>query len=780
MAGENVSASLPSRMDMINSLFVRGEELMAKLGCQVFILVSEDGIKSNYAGSEVFLRQFHTCGLKINPGDTERTQEKIHTHMLSEKSVYNRDITYRYGNSQRVLDSIVQNNQSLNFLVIKEEEPPYSGCAVSVVTTETPRTDSYLATDVVSNVAATEQKDDNIDADNKRQISVKEYFSANKSVQGSNVDEEEMATSVTMETDANMKTSTPESSSFTEEESKYAEKDEKDDAVLLPGNQSCCEEDSEGSDTSDGKKVLGDDEEEIKEKDESDDTMLLPGNQSCGEEDLGGRDTSDGRKVLEDDEEEIKEKDERDDAVLLPDDQNCGEEDPDGHDTSDERKVFDDDQEETKDEIQDMQEIPSEKLYVPLESGIKFPLNKRKSKEGSFTEMNLRERRPGKREKEKFKATEGNSPKRKPKNQKKGDVNKMREEQSGSVSMERECLKRLKCDEADDPEKFRDLVKKIFTESNESKTNLCEKCGISFKSPGGLECHKKIVDCAERKCQYCGLTFWFRPWQQHVINDHLRRIVIYECNTCGKQYLKRLDFNIHYETHEPDETPCVCTICGLELQNVRSLKSHERFMHHVTEMKCDFCDYKTVRKHQLVKHMQRHTNGDKFKCKDCGKQLISGNSLRRHMERFHLKLNYHCSDCGKAFALRHALNLHVARHHQENPTLFICEKCGKGYHTRTLLTSHLRVTHSEETVQCEICGKAFTHVAKLRQHLVIHDKAKFLTIPCERCPKKFRHKSRLKRHMVAVHSDIKYHCEFCEYWSKVKGNVKKHMKVHKR
>ncbi|XP_070546397.1 uncharacterized protein [Ptychodera flava] len=71
---QTLSDTKLSRADKIDELFDQGEELMEKLGCQVFILVSEDGICSSYMGSDVFLSDFCSSGLKIKQQDVMRTQ----------------------------------------------------------------------------------------------------------------------------------------------------------------------------------------------------------------------------------------------------------------------------------------------------------------------------------------------------------------------------------------------------------------------------------------------------------------------------------------------------------------------------------------------------------------------------------------------------------------------------------------------------------------------------------------------------------------------------------
>ncbi|XP_070545985.1 zinc finger protein 431-like [Ptychodera flava] len=190
-----------------------------------------------------------------------------------------------------------------------------------------------------------------------------------------------------------------------------------------------------------------------------------------------------------------------------------------------------------------------------------------------------------------------------------------------------------------DPGKHRRGIQKIFQQFYETKPNLCDKCGFSFRNPHGLEVHQQRAPCPGRKCQYCSVWFPFKLWQQHLLDEHVAELTIYECYVCEKQFLKYMELSCHLQIHEPEKT-YMCDICGRTLKTENSLATH-KLIHEEKKFKCDYCDYKSVRKRDLTGHMQRHIDKSKLQCKECGKEVLSTNSLRKHIQRFHIKLNIH-------------------------------------------------------------------------------------------------------------------------------------------
>ncbi|XP_070546229.1 putative zinc finger protein 286B isoform X2 [Ptychodera flava] len=197
MAGQIFTTTNLPRKVMIDPLFDQGEELMEKLGCQVFILVSEDGICSSYMGSEVFLKDFCSSGLKIKPCDVLRTRKNIQTQpnfWIAEDNGFGQQILYR---SKQETDSTIQNNQSIKCEVTQWSNCSYDTVSVKTVQEEIQTDKCSASNDIYSAMAA--------DLTNCRKVSdnkhTKQEFVSETNVE--TLDTHERRGSVSMETDAN-------------------------------------------------------------------------------------------------------------------------------------------------------------------------------------------------------------------------------------------------------------------------------------------------------------------------------------------------------------------------------------------------------------------------------------------------------------------------------------------------------------------------------------------------------------------------------------------------
>ncbi|XP_070546393.1 zinc finger protein 26-like isoform X1 [Ptychodera flava] len=297
---------------------------------------------------------------------------------------------------------------------------------------------------------------------------------------------------------------------------------------------------------------------------------------------------------------------------------------------------------------------------------------------------------------------------------------KRKHEQDGELIREKVPKQKLMSEE--DLENHRVKIQKIFREFCDSKPNLCERCGFSAKKPHGLEVHRKLGKCLACRCKFCGMRFPFKERQQHLLDSHLAKMKIYECNICKKQFLQHGHLQAHRQMHKPDDA-FTCTVCGVILKCKESLRTH-KLLHFGKELECDYCDFKTVRKRSLTVHMRRHTSNPKFECKECGKHVATANTLHSHIQRMHVNFqSYPCSHCDKKCSAPQDLQHHVAIHHKGGEKPHKCPKCPKRFATKKRLTAHVNVLHSEHWVQCEVCGKQFKHRYLLKTHMLVHSKS---------------------------------------------------------
>ncbi|XP_070582171.1 oocyte zinc finger protein XlCOF22-like [Ptychodera flava] len=633
MAEQTIKSSTISKRDMIDSLFDRGEELIERLGCQVFILVSQDGIWSSYMGSEVFLKEFRSSGLKIKSQDVLRTKQQDF-HFVEDA-----------GCSQQILYSTQQRTYHINNIKSSKlenvEKPPcLCDTLARASNNENMTRDCCIVTNTMNSCVETNCQNDEKDVKREQTEEIQmECFSKEKLVKESYLeigDEGETATIITIETEAKKETPDTETIPYMADEAMSLANVDGGNVSLLPGNHGCNEEKREKS--------------------------------------------------------------------------------PDDH----ARRVFENAEIKTKDA-----NIESEEGAVD---------NPDKSKLGESIKANAAHRH---------------------------HLGKNYSEEDFRLHKEK--------------------IETMFKESNESKPHLCERCGLSLKDLNGLEVHQQKALCSERKCQFCGMCFPIRAWQEHLLENHVAKVTIYGCHICERKFICYHSHRDHLKVHESERNSLICNVCGETFNRFSTLKLHQ-LAHKGTELKCEYCEYTTFVKHRLNSHMKRHFERGKFECKFCGKHLNSGVCLSSHIRRFHIKSKHQCSDCKKEFSFLRELNNHRARHHQDNVASFICEKCGKGFLSKILLNLHLKKTHSDYSVQCEVCGKQFKHQSKLQTHLKFHNKSINQLHRCELCPRKFTTISKVKIHMRSAHSfERPYQCQFCEYSCKLKGNLTKHIiRIHNK
>jgi len=170
---------------------------------------------------------------------------------------------------------------------------------------------------------------------------------------------------------------------------------------------------------------------------------------------------------------------------------------------------------------------------------------------------------------------------------------------------------------------------------------------------------------------------------------------------------------------------------------------------------------------------------------------------------FHLKVdneneqseNIQCDQCGKSFQNISSLKLHVNIHLEDKP--FKCNICDKGFAQAGNLKTHIAKNHDKKRAKirrgqstCPICHKKYNNRSVPYRcecdHILggkyVHvDDRRMLKCPeCEYRVGRKNAKSALKKHHDALHANITYSCEFCDYKAGYRQVLKKHVdSIHK-
>lgn len=138
-----------------------------------------------------------------------------------------------------------------------------------------------------------------------------------------------------------------------------------------------------------------------------------------------------------------------------------------------------------------------------------------------------------------------------------------------------------------------------------------------------------------------------------------------------------------------------------------------------------------------------------------------------------------CKYCETKFRYTHGLKLHIKKYHQVKSTdestednghyiqitkgadiIFVCQYCDRRFKHEGFIQKHIRTIHPGKMVAqeirkniCDICGRTFAKVEKLRTHKRnVHNNTKEYT--CNICDKLFKMKFNLMKHIKVFHPEF--------------------------
>ncbi|KAG5328537.1 ZFP26 protein, partial [Acromyrmex charruanus] len=257
-------------------------------------------------------------------------------------------------------------------------------------------------------------------------------------------------------------------------------------------------------------------------------------------------------------------------------------------------------------------------------------------------------------------------------------------------------------------------------------------------------------------------------------DSNRKRATVYECEICGKQMLKKLQFLKHRQDHERNpKTEDHCEECDKIFDNHEKLQKHKIKAHQKEKpFQCVMCGKCFKTEEFLKTHLKQHNK--RFTCDICGVSKVSGYDLRLHKKKHNQEYVIHCETCNKGFYTNQTLERHLLTHTGEKP--FICKMCNTPYASAAYLNMHMRSHGEREKHKCNICDFESYWKAALKVHLKIHTGENQIT--CEVCGKSVSSKTYLQIHM-RIHSGEKPHvCEVCGKAFSVRKYLTVHLRTH--
>ncbi|CAF0754030.1 unnamed protein product [Didymodactylos carnosus] len=172
-----------------------------------------------------------------------------------------------------------------------------------------------------------------------------------------------------------------------------------------------------------------------------------------------------------------------------------------------------------------------------------------------------------------------------------------------------------------------------------------------------------------------------------------------------------------------------------------------------------------------------------FQCRWCDYRGRWRSELIQHMRCHHAQLKpYHCSACPYASNWKWDVQKHVKKQHPQDqakiieiPDKFLFRTTGTNLKQNS---NHKNVTDETDQQQPQNDDADYSYFGlDVQQKLTTMKCTADRQLSCQQCPFAANSMAELRRHLIVHSSEQPYHCFNCDYRSKWKCDVKKHMRV---
>ena len=230
--------------------------------------------------------------------------------------------------------------------------------------------------------------------------------------------------------------------------------------------------------------------------------------------------------------------------------------------------------------------------------------------------------------------------------------------------------------------------------------HTCAKCGKKFEKYRIFRWHKithlEGEQAQTQICNLCGMKFK----TQAALQRHIRFHDVekpFQCEKCGKAYKDKGTLRLHLKTHGD-----------------KNAKKGEK----TAKFSCKICVKNFKSSLELLSHREIKHKSEKqpYTCHICENSYSDRRGLKNHLST-HKDKSFPCQVCPKNFATLKSFKVHMRLHEDSNMAKpFTCSICNRGFNKKEYLTNHHRVHSGERPFSCEFCNESFAHSSTLSLH----------------------------------------------------------------
>ena len=254
----------------------------------------------------------------------------------------------------------------------------------------------------------------------------------------------------------------------------------------------------------------------------------------------------------------------------------------------------------------------------------------------------------------------------------------------------------------------------------------------------------------------------------YLLEHDKKPVNLPQCEICKEFFVDRTQYKNHVNNEHSEKE---INECIFEKNSYKPKKNLDNYCEDITDID------------NLFATANLPIITSKSVCNICNKTFPNAANLKIHYESIHETKTYECKTCKKDFKRKSTLLTHVKSFHGKIKARHQCSQCKESYISPFGLKTHFEIVHENKRHSCNTCGKRFTRISSLQDHiLAMHGKSKLYK--CDMCEKRFSRKKTLKEHKNIVHSykekqnnsKTLFECDICEEKFKCKGDNRHHIK----